>query len=72
MGRFAQGKFEAKNPGPPKKKSKTEKICITISDDEPDDDLGNMGHDWSLDLWDDLVKDKPEHWDIRDALRLGK
>ena len=31
-----------------------------------------MGDDWSLDLWDDLVKNKPEQWDIRDALRLGK
>ena len=31
-----------------------------------------MGDDWSLDLWDELVANKPEHWDIRDALRLRK
>lgn len=26
----------------------------------------------TLDLWGDLVKDRPEHWDIRDALMHGK
>ena len=31
-----------------------------------------MGDDWSMDLWDELVKNKPEHWDIRDALKHGK
>ena len=71
-GRKVQREHEAKHPGPPKKSSKREKVCITISDDEPDEDLGTMGDDWSLDLWDELVKDKPEHWDIRDALKHGK
>ena len=28
--------------------------------------------DWSTDLWDDLVKERPEHWNIRDALKHGK
>ena len=49
-----------------------EKVCITISDDEPDEELGKMGDDWSMDLWDELVKNKPEQWDIRDALKHGK
>ena len=48
------------------------KVCITISDDEPDEEHGKMGDDWSMDLWDELVKNKPEQWDIRDALKHGK
>ena len=70
--RTVHREFEAKNPGPPKKRSKREKACIIISDDGTGEDLQNMGDDWSIDLWDELVKDKPEHWDIRDALKHGK
>ena len=47
-------------------------VCITISDGEPDKELGKIGDDWSMDLWDELVKNKPEQWDIRDALKHGK
>ena len=50
----------------------TKQVCIIISDDEPDEQIGKMGDDWSMDLWDDLVKNKHEHWDIRDAVRLWK
>ena len=70
--RKVQREFEAKNPGPPKRKSRAKKVVITISDDEPDEQLDKMGDEWIEAIWDELVKDKPEHWDIRDALRLGK
>ena len=40
--RKVQREFEAKNPGPPKKRSKREKVSITISDDEPDEDLNKL------------------------------
>ena len=70
--RKVQREFEAKNPGPPKRKSRTKKVVITISDDEPDEQLHRMGDDWTMAIWDELVKDKPEHWDMHDALRFGK
>ena len=70
--RKVQREFEAKNPGPPKKRPKREKACIIISDDETDEDLQQIGDDRSIDLWDELVKAKPEHWDIRDASKHGK
>ena len=38
--RKIQREFEAKNPGPPKKRSLKKKVCVTISDDEPDEELG--------------------------------
>ena len=31
-----------------------------------------MGDDWTMDVLDELVKKKPEHRDIRDALKHGK
>ena len=31
-----------------------------------------MGDDWTRAIWNELVKDKPEHCDLHDALRLGK
>jgi len=65
-----QREFEAKNLGPPKKTHREQKVCIIISDDEPDEPLGKIDDDWSQDLWDDLVKNNPERWDIHDALRL--
>ena len=43
-----------------------------ISDDEPDEQLGRMDDDWTQALWDDPIKDKAEHWDIRDALKHGE
>ena len=64
--------FEAKTPGPPKKRHRDKQVCIVISYDEPDEQLDQLGDDWSLDLRDDLVKNNPEQWDIRDALSLGK
>ena len=70
--RKIQREFEATNPGPPKRKSGTKKVAINISDDEPDEKLGRVGDDWTVAIWDELVKDRPEHWDMHDALRLGK
>ena len=67
-----QREHEAKNPGPPKKRQQKKKIRIVISDDEPDEHLGRMDDDWAQALWDDLIKDNSEHWDIRDALKHGK
>lgn len=64
--------FEAKNPGPPKKRHRGKKVCIVISDDEPDEQLDKLGDDWTQDLLDDRITNNPEHWDIHDALRLGK
>ena len=67
-----QREFEAKNLGPPKKSTRAKEVVITMSDDEPDEQLEKMGDDWTNAIWDELVKDKPERWDIHDALRLGK
>ena len=27
-----------------------------------DEQLGKMGDDWTMAIWDELVKDRPEHW----------
>ena len=43
-----------------------------ISDDEPDEQLGRMDDDWTQALWDDLIKDNSENWDMRDAFKHGK
>ena len=68
-----QREFEAKNPGPPRhRKTRLNPEVIAISDDEPEDQLGKMDDDWTNALWDELGKDKPQHWDLHDALRLGK
>ena len=67
-----QREFEAKNPGPPNRRLRKKTACINISDDEPEDPHGKMDDDWTTAIWDELVKDKPEHWDLHDALRLGK
>ena len=64
--------LEPRIPDLVKKRSRAKKEVIIISDDEPDEQLGRMGDDWSLDNWDELVKEKPEHWDMRDAFKLGK
>ena len=68
-----QREHEAKNPGPGKKSLKRERETIIISDDEdaPEEDQA-AGEPCALDLWDDLIKDKPDQWDIRDALMHGK
>ena len=68
--RKIQREFEAKNPGPPKRSTRVKEVVITISDDEPDEQLEKMGDDWTNAIWDELVKDKPETWDIHDALGL--
>ena len=62
----------ARSKGSSKPRILKKKVCITISDDEPDEELGKMGDDWSIDLWDELVKNKQDQWDIRDALKHGK
>ena len=67
-----QREFEAKNPGPINRRLRKKTACITISDDEPEDQLGKMDDDWTAAIWDELVKDKPERWDLHDALRLGR
>ena len=67
-----QREFEAKNPGPINRRLRKKTACITISDDEPEDQLGKMDDDWTAAIWDELIKDKPELWDLHDALRLGK
>ena len=67
-----QREFEAKNPGPSNRRLRKKTTCITISDDEPEDQQGRMDDDWTAAIWDELIKDKPEHWNLRDALRLGR
>ena len=54
------------------RKARSGKVIITISDDEKDEEMQSKEDDWSADLWDDLVKDRPERWNIRDALKPGK
>ena len=77
-----QREFEAKNPGPPKRRIRKKTAFINISDDEPDEhlekvddepdeQLGRMDDEWTQALWDDLIKDKAEYLDIRDALKHG-
>ena len=73
MGQEIQREFEAKNPGPLKhSKAKASPEVITISDDELEEQLGKMDDDWTNAIWDELVRDKPQHWDMHDALRLGR
>jgi len=67
-----QREFEAKNPGPLHRRLRRKTACITISDDEPEDQHGRMDDVWTAAIWDELIKDKPEHWNLRDALRLGR
>lgn len=70
-----QREFEANNPGPLKHKqgkARQRIEIITTSDDEPDEQLGKMGDDWTNAIWDELVREEPQHWDMYDALRLGK
>ena len=67
-----QREFEAKNPGPPHRRLRKKTACITISDDEPEEQHGKMDDDWTAAIWDELIKDKPEHWNLQDALRLGE
>ena len=68
-----QREFEAKNPGPLRhSKAKVSPEVITISDDEPEEQLGKMDDDWTNAIWDELVRDKPQRWDMHDALRLGR
>ena len=68
-----QREHEAKNPGPVMKYLKRGRETIVISDDEdaPGEDQAD-GTLCALDLWDDRIKDTPEHWDMRDALMHGK
>ena len=44
----------------PKKSTRAKEVVITISDDEPDEQLEKMGDDWTNAIWDELVKDKSE------------
>ena len=62
-----------KNPGPPRRNLKRERDTIVISDDDENEARKvSAGEPNTLDLWDDLVKDRPDQWDIRDALMHGK
>ena len=56
-----------------KKKLKRERYIVVISDE--DDKIGGeqgAGEPCNLDLWGDLIYDRPDQWDIRDALMHGK
>mgnify|MGYP002810118771 CR=1 FL=1 len=67
-----QREFEAKNPGPPNRRLRKKTACITISDDEPEDQLGKMDDEWTAAIGDESGRDKPEHWDLQDARRHGR
>ena len=61
------------NPGPPKRNPKRERDIIVISDeDEGEESRQAAGEPSTLDLWDDLVKNRPGQWDIRDVLMHGE
>ena len=63
----------AKIPGSPRKNLKRERY-ITVILDEDDEKGGGQaaGEPCTLDLCDDLVKNGPDQWDMRDALKHGK
>ena len=61
-----------KTPGLPKGRREPTNVVTTISDDELEEQLGKMGANSTNAIWDELVRDKPQHWDMHDALRLGK
>ena len=56
-----QREHEAKNPGPPRKDLKRERGVIVISDDDgAEDEEQATGEPCALDLWDDLVMNRPD------------
>ena len=56
-----QREHEAKNPGPPRKSLERERDIIVISDEDDEKGGGQVaGEPCTLDLWDDLVKNRPD------------